>query len=74
MARSNARLIAAAPDMSENSKSVMKRLLTQMGAYELGKKQAGQGFGKNDYPMFATEAEREAWQRGWDEYMENRNA
>lgn len=59
--------------MSEkDSKSVLKRLFAQMGAYELGKRQASQGFERTDYPFDATEAEREAWQRGWDEYQESK--
>jgi len=55
-----------------DSKSVIKRLAVQMPAYELGKRQAAQGFGPDDYPIDYTDAEREAWQRGWDEYQAGR--
>lgn len=36
--------------------------------HEQGWQQAAQGFGREDYPIDLTDAEREAWQRGWDEY------
>lgn len=37
-----------------------------------GKKCAGLGLGREDYPLDYTSAEREAWQRGWDEWHEDR--
>lgn len=42
-------------------------------AHELGWQQAAQGFGREDWPTDYTDVEREAWQRGWDEYMEGRS-
>lgn len=53
-----------------DSKSVIKRLAVQMPAYELGKRQAAQGFGPDDYPTDYTDAERDAWRRGWKEWHE----
>lgn len=45
----------------------------QAVARDMGRLQAAQGFGREDYPLDYTDAEREAWQRGWDEYMEGRS-
>lgn len=41
-------------------------------ARTLGHNQAQQGFGRDDYTFDYSDAEREAWQRGWDEYQEGR--
>lgn len=49
-------------------------LTPEQYAYKHGYYQAAQGMTRDNYPMDYTPAEIEAWQRGWDEYMENRNA
>lgn len=42
----------------------------EVRAYNLGRYDARAGLGRDDYPIDYTKAEREAWQRGWDEYHE----
>jgi type II secretory pathway pseudopilin PulG len=39
-------------------------------AAQNGARDAIYGLGRDDYPIDYTDAEREAWQRGWDEYHE----
>lgn len=41
-------------------------------AREIGYQQAAQGFGPDDYPIDYSDAERDAWRRGWDEYHERK--
>lgn len=45
---------------------------SELIAHRLGHKQAAEGFGPDDYPTDYTDAERDAWQRGWDEYQESK--
>ncbi len=47
-------------------------LTPEQYAYKHGYYQAAQGFGREDYPLDYTEAERDAWRRGWDEYQESK--
>ena len=42
----------------------------QAVARDMGRLQAAQGFGREDYPLDYTDAEREAWRRGWKEWHE----
>jgi len=35
-----------------------------------GRMNAAAGMGRDDYPMDYTDAERDAWRAGWDEYHE----